>query len=90
MISFPPRTKIVVIVEPVSFAGGIDKFRGLAVEITKNDPFENGYFLFISKVKKQVRVLWYDGQGFVLSNKRLSAGVYKNWPKTKQESFLII
>jgi transposase len=88
MISFPASTKIVIVTQPVSFSGGIDKMRGLALSMTTLDPFEHGYFLFISRSKKQIRVLWYDGQGFVLTNKRVSAGKFKNWPNNEKKSHL--
>lgn len=50
MIAIPSNVSIFVIHEPVSFACGIDGMRGHCVAMTKNDPIETGYFLFINKV----------------------------------------
>ena len=42
--------------------------------------------MFINKNKKQMRVLWYDGQGFLLCTKRSSQGSFSNWPKSGDDS----
>lgn len=37
-------------------------------------------FLFVSRSRKHLRVLTYDGQGFWLATKRLSSGRFPHWP----------
>lgn len=84
MISLPAQVPIFVVHQPVSFGCGIDGMRGLCLRILQKDPLESGYFLFINKGYNQLRVLWYDGQGFYLCTKRLSQGRFRNWPKPGQ------
>jgi transposase len=31
-----------------------------------------------------MRILWYDGQGFLLTTKRLSKGKFSNWPSSEE------
>ena len=43
--------------------------------------------MFINKGKEQIRVLWYDGQGFSLCTKRSSQGRFSYWPKNVEELY---
>jgi len=85
MISFPANTDIFVSHIPVSFGCGIDGMIRFCKIILKKEPLSSAYFLFINKSKKQIRVLWYDGQGFLLCTKRSSQGSFSNWPKNQEE-----
>ncbi len=85
MISFPASSKIYVIHDPVSFSCGIDGMCRICLRVLELNPISSAYFLFVNKRRTQVRVLWYDSQGFSLCTKRLSKGHLKNWP-TKDKS----
>ena len=85
MISFPANTDIFVNHIPVSFGCGIDGMVRYCKIILNKEPLSQAYFMFISKSKKQIRVLWYDGQGFSLCTKRCSKGSFTNWPKDQNE-----
>lgn len=90
MISIPAAVSVFVVHEPVSFGCGIDGMRGYCLRITKKDPISEGYFLFINKRRNQARVIWYDGQGFLLCAKRMSQGTFKNWPKPCENIFSLV
>lgn len=90
MISIPAFVSVYVIHDPVSFACGIDGMRGICVRILKKDPVDSGYFLFVNKSRKQVRAIWYDGQGFVLATKRLSLGKFDKWPMSGESVFSVV
>ena len=90
MIAVPAMIPVYVVHEPVSFSRGIDGMRGVCVQLIKKDPLDFGYFFFVNKRQNQVRVIWYDGQGFVLATKRLSSGRFKNWPKKGDSVFSVI
>jgi transposase len=87
MINIPDQTPIYVVHHPVSFNRGLDGMRGLCVAVTKQDPINHGYFLFINKGRNQIRIIWYDGQGFLLCTKRLSKGRYSSWPVHSDDVF---
>lgn len=90
MISLPAKVPVYVVHEPVRFSCGIDGMRGLCLKVVGKDPLECGYFLFVNKSRNQIRVIWYDGQGFFLTTKRLSQGTFKRWPKFGENEFSVV
>jgi len=72
MIALLASVAIIAVHDSVSFACGIDGIRGYCIGIAIKDPIERGYFLFVNRSRTQARVMWYDGQGFMLTTKRLS------------------
>jgi hypothetical protein len=80
MISFPAGCEIFVVHEAVSFGRGIDGMCALCRVMLGKEPLSSAYFLFRNRSQTQVRVLWYDGQGFSLCTKRLSTGKFPVWP----------
>jgi len=81
VISFPAGVEIVLFHSPISFGCGIDGMCRYCRILLKREPMGSGYFMFLNRSREQIRVLWYDGQGFLLCTKRLSSGKFKNWPK---------
>ena len=90
MIALPSGVVIVVVHEPVNFACGIDGMRGYCIKLVEMDPIEKGYFLFVNRQRTQIRIVWYDGQGFLLATKRLSQGKFKSWPKRGESAFTML
>jgi transposase len=87
MISFPANTDIFICHIPVSFGCGFDGMIRYCRIILKKEPLGKAYFMFINKGREQIRMLWYDGQGFLLCTKRNSKGQFLNWPKNSEEVF---
>lgn len=86
MLQITPQMRVLVATQPADFRKGID---GLAKECRtalKLDPFSGAVFVFRNRRRTAVKVLIYDGQGFWLCTKRLSAGRYKYWPSSKEET----
>lgn len=88
MIQVTPQTRILLAVEPADFRRGIDGLARLCREVLQADPFSGTVFAFRNRRATAIRLLVYDGQGFWLMYKRLSAGKFRWWPesdgKTKQ------
>lgn len=80
MIQITPQMRIWLAVEPVDFRKGIDGLAGLCRQALGSDPFEGALFVFRSRSRKALKLLVYDGQGFWLCQKRLSAGRFGWWP----------
>jgi transposase len=80
VIQLTPQMRILVAVESVDFRRGIDGLAALCRAVLSSDPFSGAAFVFRSRSAKSVRVLVYDGQGFWLCHKRLSAGRFRFWP----------
>jgi transposase len=80
MIPVTAQTRIVVAVEPVDFRNGIDGLARVCKQVLQADPFSGWLFLFRSRRGTAIKALYYDGQGFYLIQKRLSAGKFRYWP----------
>jgi transposase len=80
MIQVTPHMRVRVAVEPVDFRRGIDGLARLVREVLLSDPFNGWVFAFRNRRATAVKLLLYDGQGFWLCHKRLSAGRFRHWP----------
>lgn len=80
MIQITPHMRILLAVEPVDFRKGIDGLAGVCRNILDEDPFAGYLFIFTNKKRTSLKILIYDGQGYWLCQKRLSAGRFKWWP----------
>jgi transposase len=86
MIQLTAQMRILVAVEPVDFRKGIDGLVALSRGVLAADPFSGTVFVFRSRSARSVRILVYDGQGFWLCHKRLSAGRFRFWPGGGKEA----
>lgn len=80
MIQITPHMRILVAVEPVDLRAGIDGLAAVCRKRLQADPLGGTLFVFGNRRRTAVRVLVYDGQGFWLCTKRLSAGKFAFWP----------
>jgi len=80
VIQITPQMRVLVAVEPVDFRKGIDGLARVTRDVLARDPFSGWVFIFRNRRRTAVKVLVYDGQGFWLALKRLSAGKFRHWP----------
>lgn len=80
MILVTAQMRILLAVEPVDFRKGIDGLARSCREALGADPFSGTMFVFRNRRGTALKVLTYDGQGFWLCVKRLSAGRFRWWP----------
>lgn len=80
MIQVTPQMRVLVAVEPVDFRSGIDGLARVCREALREDPFSGTLYVFRNRSQKAIKVLVYDGQGYWLCHKRLSAGRFHHWP----------
>jgi transposase len=84
MISISPQSRVLVQVEALDFRKGMDSIVGLCSEVHQQDPFSGTYFLFRNRSKTAIRIMFFDGQGTWLCQKRFSKGSLRCWPQKKQ------
>ena len=84
MIVVMPQMRLLVSVEPVDFRKGIDGLVAVARQRLQAEPFGGALFIFSSRNRKSIKILAYDGQGFWLAQKRLSAGRFSWWPSAEK------
>ena len=80
MIQITPHMRILVAIEPVDFRRGIDGIAQLCRAKLGADPFCGTAYVFRNRRATALKILVYDGQGFWLCHKRLSAGKFRCWP----------
>lgn len=80
MIQVTPQMRILVAVAPTDLRRGIDGLCHVCKQEFGEDPFSGAVFVFRNRRGTSVKVLVYDGQGFWLCQKRLSAGRFRFWP----------
>jgi transposase len=86
MIQFTAHMRILVSTTPLDMRKGIDAISAEVKRFLQEDPMSGAIFLFISRSRKSLRILTYDGQGFWLCTKRLSAGKFPYWPESGKEN----
>jgi transposase len=80
VISVNPTMRILVAVEPADFRKGIDGIAALCRQRLAQDPLSGSVFVFRNRRGTAIKLLFYDGQGFWLCQKRLSRGRFSSWP----------
>jgi transposase len=86
VIAIVPQMRLLVAVEPVDFRRGIDGLVAVCRQQLQADPMSGALFIFGSRNRKSIKILAYDGQGFLLFQKRLSAGRFGWWPSAGTEA----
>lgn len=86
MIQITPQMRVLVAIEPADFRKGIDGLSKACRVALKSDPFSGTVFVFRNRRKTAVKILVYDGQGFWLCQKRMSASKFKYWPSSQDEA----
>lgn len=80
MLVISSNQKIYLGLQPIDFRKGIDGIKRLCETVCSQQPYSGHLFVFINRRRTSIKVLSYDGQGFWLSQKRLSSGRFRYWP----------
>lgn len=80
MISPSPGMRVFVATQPADFRKGIDGLAAVCRRQLQRDPMDGAAFVFRNRGGTGVKILFYDGQGFWLCQKRLSQGRFGRWP----------
>ena len=86
MIQITPQMRVLVGVEPADFRCGIDGLAERCRKVLDADPFSGTVFAFRNRRGTAIKILAYDGQGFLLTLKRLSKGRFRWWPTSATEA----
>ena len=80
MLNFPGSVKIYLAVNPCDMRKSFNGLYALAVEQLGEDPTQGGLFLFSNRRRNRLKILYWDGSGLWVLNKRLEQGCF-TWPK---------
>lgn len=76
MLNIPSNARLFLCHVPISMR---NSFEGLSVKVEQMFPGEllsGAFFIFLSKQKDHIKVLYWDGDGFVIFYKRLEKGSF--------------
>jgi transposase len=72
-----PRGRVFVALEPTNLRRSYDGLAALVSGTFGRDVFEGDAFVFLNRRGTQVRVLYWDGDGYCIWMKRLEAGTFR-------------
>lgn len=88
MITLSAITPIFLYAAAADMRKGIDGLGALCRQQLLEDPMNGAVFVFSNRRHTQIRLLYYDGQGFWLCTKRLSQGSFRHWPRSSEKCAL--
>ena len=77
MFHVPRQVKIFVALEAVDMRRGFDGLSALVQETLEQDPLSGHLFLFRNRRRDRIKILFWDGDGYVIYYKLLSRGSFE-------------
>lgn len=77
MLTVPRQVKIFVALEPTDMRRGFPGLSGEVQTILKQDPLSGHLFLFRNRRRDRVKILFWDGDGYVIYYKQLARGTFE-------------
>jgi transposase len=77
MLSFSLHTKIFLAVQPIDMRRGFDSLAAWVEQSLGRKVLDGDVFLFLSKRRDRLKILWWDGDGYILFYKRLEVGTFE-------------
>jgi transposase len=81
-MTFGPTTKIYLAVGGTDMRKSFDALSAVARQVLEKDPRSGHVFVFCSRQRNLLKILFWDGSGFWVLAKRLARGTFA-WPKTR-------
>lgn len=76
MMSLPPSVRILICREPCDMRRSFDALARMAEDFAGADPFSGHLFVFRNRRGDRIKILFWDGDGYVIYYKRLERGVF--------------
>lgn len=73
----PASVRIYVASGPVDLRNGFDGLSGMVRNRFGRDPLDGALYVFFSRSRKSVKILWWDRSGYAIWHKRLERGRYR-------------
>lgn len=84
----PGRAKIFVANAPVDFRKSYDGLCGIVRDVLGEDPQSAAIFVFRNRRRDQIRILWWDRNGFAIWMKRMERETFR-FPRSEKEKVVI-
>jgi len=82
------QTTVYIVTGYTDMRKGIDGLAAIVQGKLSLDPFSKSLFLFCGRNSRKLKGLLWEGDGFLLLNKRLENGRYR-WPRNESEAKLL-
>ena len=76
MLSLPHGVRLFVATAPTDLRKSFDGLSGLVVGALGKDPVSGDLFIFMNRRGNQIRILFWDGDGYCVLGKRLERGTF--------------
>ena len=77
MFSIPRQVKIFVALEPTDMRRGFDGLSAMVQQTLQQDPLSGHLFLFRNRRRDRIKILLWDGDGYVIYYKQLAKGSFE-------------
>jgi transposase len=77
VLSLPPSVRLFVATQPVDGRKGPDSLMALVRDELRHDPLSGHLFIFFSKRRERVRIVYWDRDGIAMWTKRLEKGRFR-------------
>ncbi len=74
MLSLPPSVRLFVATQPVDGRKGADSLMVIVRDVFGQDPLSGHLFIFFSRRRDRVRIVYWERNGFAMWTKRLERG----------------
>ena len=78
MIGLPDGVRVYLAAGRTDLRRGIDGLAAQIQTVLREDPFSGHLFIFRGRAAHTIKVLMYDGSGFLLMQKRLTEGKFRS------------
>ena len=85
ILSLPSRVKVYLAKEVTDMRKSFDGLCALVEHRFRRDPYAGELFAFINRRRTYVKLLLWDGNGFLLLAKRLESGTFENWQPSSED-----
>ena len=79
-----PADKVYIACGYTDMRRSIDGLAAMVQQVFKHDPYGHSLYLFCGKRSDRIKVLYYEGDGYILLYKRLERGRFK-WPRQESD-----
>ncbi len=74
MLRLPPSVQVLACTRPVDLRKSFDGLAAVTESVLERDPMSGHIFVFFNRRADQIRLLWWDRDGWLLVAKRLERG----------------
>jgi transposase len=77
MLTIPSSTRILLCTSPIDMRKSFDGLLAIVRNVLEADPLADHLFVFLNRPHTLMKILYWDGDGFVIWYKRLEVGTFR-------------